>query len=106
MFDEFTNNILAIEREPIPNRQETNTTPDVIEKSSKKKISKYQPDIEVLKEKYGDQFSTGFCIEITLKEILKIVKRDRKRTEAYKGLQTYLKKELGIELTIKSQKTK
>ena len=90
-------------------RQVRETTPDVTEKSStiaKPIPEKYKKDIEALREKYGDSFSTGFCIEVTLKELLEICPRERKRTDAYTGLGSYLSKELGIKLTIKSQKSK
>ena len=89
-------------------RQVRGTTPDVTEKSStiaKPIPEKYKKDIEALREKYGDSFSTGFCIEVTLKELLEICPRERKRTDAYTGLVSYLSKELGIKLTIKSQKS-
>ena len=67
---------------------------------------KYESDIKALKQKYGDSFSTGFCIETTLKEILDLCPRVSHRSDAYQGLVAYLKKSYGITLTIKSQKTK
>lgn len=82
--------------------RESDVCPDVSEKTN----TKYKKDIEALRTKYGDSFSTGFCIEVTLKELLEICPRERKRTDAYTGLVSYLSKELGIKLTIKSQKTK
>ncbi len=82
--------------------RESDVCPDVSEKTN----TKYKKDIEALREKYGDSFSTGFCIEVTLKELLEICPRERKRTDAYTGLVSYLSKELGIKLTIKSQKSK
>lgn len=106
MFNEFINQILGSEREPKPNYQEGNTTPDTIEKSSVKETGKYKSDIEALKLKYGDEFTTGLCIEISLKELLEITPRERRRIDAYRGLISCLKTELGIILTIKSQKTK
>ena len=45
------------------------------------------------------------CIEITLKELLEICPRERRRTDAYTGLISFLKGKMGIILTIKSQKS-
>ena len=108
MFKEFINQLLGLEREPIPNRQDTFTAPDVTEKavSSEPISEKYQRDIEALRQKYGDAFKTGLCINLTLQEALSIIHRERKRIAAYSGLVSYLKRELGITLTITSQKTK
>lgn len=58
----------------------------------------------LLQSKYGDAFKTGFCINLTLQEALSLMPRDRKRVDSYAGLISYLKKEQGITLTIKSQK--
>lgn len=109
MFEEFISRILGAEKVSAPNRQEEIvTTPDVIEKSSIAKPipKKYKKDIEALRMKYGASFSTGLCIEVTLKELLEICPRERKRTDAYHGLASYLSKELGIKLLITSQKSK
>ena len=71
-------------------------------------LNGYPPEyaVEALQARYGDSFSTGLCINLTLKEALEIIPRERKRTDAYTGLVSYLSKELGIKLTIKSQKSK
>ena len=109
MFKEFINQLLGVEREPMPNRQETVTAPDVTEKavSSEPIPEKYQRDIEALRNKYGDAFKTGLCINLTLQEALSIMPRvRRRRIDSYRGLQSYLMKEWDITLTIKSQKTK
>lgn len=108
MFENLINKILGVEREPMPNRQDTCTAPDVTEKavSSEPIPEKYQRDIEALRQKYGDAFKTGFCINLTLQEALSVVPRERKRIDAYSGLVSYLKKEWNITLTITSQKTK
>jgi hypothetical protein len=108
MFEEFISRILGAEKVSVLNRQEEVTTPDVIEKSSIAKPipEKYNKDIEALRTKYGDSFSTGFFIEVTLKELLEICPRERRRTDAYTGLVSYLSKELGIKLLITSQKSK
>lgn len=108
MFKEFINQLLGLEREPMPNRQDTRTAPDVIEKAVPHEPipEKYQRDIEALRQKYGDAFKTDLCINLTLQEALSIMHRKRKRIDAYSGLVSYLKRELGITLTITSQKSK
>ena len=108
MFKEFINQLLGLEREPMPNRQDTRTAPDVIEKAVPHEPipEKYQRDIEALRQKYGDAFKTGLCINLTLQEALSIMHRKRKRIDAYSGLVSYLKKEWNITLTITSQKSK
>lgn len=90
-------------------RQVRETTPGVIEKSSsiaKPIPEKYEKDVEALRKKYGENFKTGLCIEVTLKELLEICPRERRRTDAYTGLISFLKAKLGITLNIKSQKSK
>lgn len=109
MFKEFINQLLGFEREPMPNRQDTVTAPDVTEKAvlSEPIPEKYQRDIEALQKKYGKLSSlTGFCISISLKEALTIMPRLRRRIDSFAGLVSYLKKEWDITLSIKSQKTK
>lgn len=109
MFDEFINRILGTEKVFVTNRQEEVTTPDVIEKSStiaKPIPEKYKKDIEALQARYGDSFSTGLCINLTLKEALEIIPRERLRVDAYSGLISFLKGKMGITLNIKSQKSK
>lgn len=108
MFEYFISRILGIEPGFVSNRQES-TTPDVIENGStphKPIPEKYRKDIEALQDKYGDSFLTGFCIEITLKELLELCPRERHRKDAYHGLISYLKNNQGITLAIKSQKSK
>ncbi len=108
MFKEFINQLLGLEREPMPNRQDTRTAPDVTEKavSSEPIPEKYGKDVEALRNKYGDAFKTGLCINLTLQEALSIMSRERRRIDSYSALVSYLKKEWGITLTITSQKTK
>lgn len=108
MLESLISRILGAEKVSALNRQEEVTTPDVTEKSSivKPIPEKYKKDIGALREQYGDFFSAGFCIEVTLKELLEICPRERHRKDAYHGLASYLSKELGITLIIKSQKSK
>lgn len=110
MFTEYINRVLESERGLVSNRQEENikAVPDVTEEKTATEIKipkKYQNDIETFREIYGENFKTGLCIDLTLKEALEIIPRERKRTDAYTGLVSYLSKELGIKLTIKSQKS-
>ena len=84
-----------------------NSSVAVSEKKKDSKIeNKYGSDIEALKQKYGVKFKSGLCIELPLKEILEICPRVRKRVDAYTGLVSHLKREYGVELVIKSNKTK
>lgn len=111
MFTDFISRILGAERRPsVSNRLENDAVPSVIVKkdSSQKQPlpEKYKKDIALLQGKYGDAFKTGFCINLTLQEALSIMPRERRRIDAYRGLQSYLKKDWNITLTITSQKTK
>ena len=113
MFTDFINRILGAERRPsVSNRLENNAAPSVIVKKGSNKTSpksipeKYRKDVALLQSKYGDAFKTGFCIDLTLQEALSLMQRERKRVDAYSCLISYLKRELGITLTITSQKTK
>lgn len=108
MFEQFIARILGYERISTPNRLE-NAVPSVIAKidSTEPIPEKYKKDIAALQEKYGSLSSlAGLSINLTLKEALEIMPRERKRVDAYEGLKNYLKREYGIELIIKSQKTK
>lgn len=109
MFTEYINRILESERDFGSNRQEEVTTPDVIEKSSiidKTIPEKYKKDIEALPKMNGENFKTGLCINITLQEALMIIPKERARVDAFRGLISFLKGKMGIELNIKSQKSK
>lgn len=72
-------------------------------KTSEKK-DKYSEDVKALTEKYGEL--TNLCIETELSELLRIAPRERHRTDAYRGLISYLKEKYNTVLNIKSQKTK
>lgn len=108
MFTDIIKQILGAERRSVPNRLE-NAAPSVsVKKDSTEPIpEKYRKDIAALQEKYGSlSLLTGLSISLTLKEALEIMPRERRRVDAYEGLKNYLKRSYGIELTIKSQKTK
>ena len=108
MFIDFISRILGAEKVSVSNRLENDAEPSVsVTKDSNRPIpEKYRKDVALLQSKYGDAFKTGFCIILTLQEALSIMPRDRKRVDSYAGLISYLKREQGITLTIKSQKTK
>ena len=107
MFIDFISRILGAEKVSVSNRLENAEPSVIVTKDSTKPIpEKYQRDIEALRQKYGDAFKTGFCINLTLQEALSIMPRDRKRVDSYAGLISYLKREQGITPTIKSQKSK
>ena len=79
--------------------------PVVIERGNSKieMKDKYKEDIEALARHFGGiQSKTGLCI--TLQEILSICPRERKRSDAYNGLVSYLASNYQIELTIKSSR--
>ena len=61
-------------------------------------------DIERLEDALGYLLESGQEINITLQELLRIVPRKRPRKDAYKHFQRVLKDEMGVILTIKSQK--
>lgn len=98
----------AERRSAAPDRLE-NAEPSVTLKKDSNKTNipeKYRKDVALLRSKYGDAFKTGFCINLTLQETLSIMPRERRRIDSYRGLQSYLKKDWHITLTIKSQRTK
>lgn len=112
MFTDFINRILGAEpRSSVSNRLEDAVPSVIVKKDSNRTITKpipekYKKYIASLQNRYGDAFKTGFCINLTLQEALSTMHRERKRIDAYSGLVSYLKRELGITLTITSQKTK
>lgn len=64
--------------------------------------SKFDNDIESLRNYVGESaFQTGLSIEITLAELLKIVPRNRRRSDAYNSLIRHLKENYNITLKIK-----
>lgn len=66
---------------------------------------KFRSDIDALIAYIGaERFKSGLSIEVSLSELLDIVPRNRRRTDAYNALIKYLSDERGITLTIKSQK--
>lgn len=67
---------------------------------------KFREDVKALTAYIGEaKFKSGLNIEVSLSEILDIAPRTRRRKDAYDSLAKYLKSELDITLTIKSQKS-
>ena len=63
---------------------------------------KFKADIETLQSLYPGSTE----ITLTLREALEKIPRDRKRVDAYDTLAKWMKEHMGIELIVKSQKTK
>lgn len=106
MFTEFINRILGAESRTSTSNRLENAEPGVTVKKDSITPEKYDKDLEALRGKYGDAFKTGLCITLTLQEALSIMPRVRRRIDAYRGLVSYLQKELNITLKLESQKTK
>ena len=114
MFEEYIKRMLGNERAVIQSRQENKNIaePDVIEEKTaemKEEViipRQYRDDINTLQNMYGGNFKTGLCINLTLKQALEIIPRERLRIDAYTGLISFLKSKMGISLNITSQKTK
>lgn len=62
----------------------------------------FQGDIRNLVDHFG-ALQDGKIIEVSLQELLQICPRNRKRSDAYRGLISYLQKEIGVTLTIKNR---
>ena len=67
---------------------------------------KFRDDIAALTAYIGEEkFCDGLNIEVSLSELLDVVPRNRRRTDAYDALAKYLKAERNITLTIKTTKS-
>ena len=85
-------------------RQE-NTAPDVIVQKVSITPEKFKDDVEALVKYIGEEhFVSGLSIEVTLSELLAVIPRKRRRTEAYNSLVKYLSEERNMLLTIKTNK--
>ena len=62
----------------------------------------FQGDIRNLVDHFG-ALQDGKIVEVSLQELLQICPRNRKRSDAYRGLISYLQKEIGVTLTIKNR---
>lgn len=97
----------------LPDRQES-VSPDVTAtklNTTRRVIipEKFKTDIEAL-ELYSQvrftdsSLESGVCITVTLAEMLDVCPRERKRTDAYGTLIRFLKDELNVTLTIKTNR--
>lgn len=88
--------------------RQDSVSPDVIARKENTVIvpDKFKEDIEDLETYIGRKLETGLCIKVDLSELLTVIPRERKRTDAYKTLVQYLKDEFGIDLIINSKKQK
>lgn len=62
------------------------------------------PELEILSKEFGE-LSEGKQIEVTLNQLLTLLPRKRRKTDAYKGIRAKLKK-MGVELIITSKTKK
>lgn len=68
-------------------------------------LTPIEQDVLSLKQYIGETgFKSGLCIEITLKDLLSVVPRKRRRTDAYTTLVRHLKDEWNINLIIKTNR--
>lgn len=66
---------------------------------------KFREDVAALTKYIGaERFKNGLSIEVSLAELLDVVPRKRRKTDAYDALRKYLRDECQITLTIKSSK--
>jgi len=63
--------------------------------------TKADPEIQTLQESYGEM-TPGKTIEVTLRELLAIIPRQRKKRDAYKSLVRRLREQYGVSLLFKS----
>lgn len=98
--EEFRNYISILSGD-MPGEGHQNTTAGEETKSSKIPV-KFKADIETLQKLYPGETE----ITLTLREALEKIPRDRKRVDAYETLAKWMKENMGIELIVKSQKTK
>lgn len=61
------------------------------------------PEILLLAKTYGP-LTNGVKIELSLQEVLQLFPRQRKRSDAYKGLIKKVKEQFNVELTIGTKK--
>lgn len=79
---------------------------DKEERLNSRRIEKkqYEKEVSILASHFGglQAGTTGLCI--TLQEMLQLCPRDRKRSDAYRGLVSYLLKQYDVKLIIQSKK--
>ena len=105
MIIQCLNNLFSGEVKYPENRQDS-VSPDVIERKANTVIvpDKFKADVEALEKYIGRNLETGLCIKVDLAELLTVIPRERKRTDAYNTLRRFLKNEFDVELLINSRK--
>lgn len=81
----------VIEESFVPAIRDPNPIPEMIDD--------IDPEILLLAREYGP-LSNGVKIELSLQEALQLFPRQRKRSDAYKGLIKKVKEQFNVELTI------
>jgi len=87
-------------------RSENRISPDVIVDKGNTSViipSRFREDIDALSNYIGRKLSTGICIELSLEEMLEVIPRKRRRTDAYDKLVKFLADEMNVIVTIKSK---
>ena len=79
--------------------------PNKPQKKKEDNGEKYKKDVEILEKRFGT-LNPGMNLILSLQEILQILPRNRKRSDAYNGLVKYLSEKRGVKLTINSIKSK
>lgn len=107
MIIKYLNKLFSDEVQYSGDRQDC-VSPDVIARKGNTVIvpDKFKEDIEALENYIGRKLESGLCIKVDLSELLTVIPRNRKRTDAYKTLVKFLKDEFGIDLIINSKKQK
>ena len=105
MIIQCLNNLFSGEVQYPESRQDS-VSPDVIEKKGNTVIvpDKFKADVEALENYIGRNLENGLCIKVDLAELLTVIPRERKRTDAYNTLRRFLKNEFDVELLINSRK--
>lgn len=111
--------ILFGERDFLPNNQEKKVAPvskenatdeeEICTEEATTEPQKSEPEIDpevlAIARKYGP-IASGVVIEVSLQELLALIPRQRKRSDAYVGLQKKLMANYGTELRIIKKKGK
>lgn len=107
MIIKYLNKLFSDEVQYSGDRQDC-VSPDVTARKGNTVIvpDKFKEDIEALENYIGRKLENGLCIKVDLSELLTVIPRERKRTDAYKTLVKFLKDEFGIDLIINSKKQK
>lgn len=92
-----------------PNRSSAITNETIKNSTVTSKVivpEKFRKDIDTLETYIDSSLSSGLCITVKLSELLAICPRSRRRVDAYKSLETFLREEMSVILKIKTSKSK